>query len=115
MKTKKIASQAKQSLNGLFTEAEFIVMLNTTCSSNWGSSGGTSVATLVADDNGIDSWSDVPEGSMLHGLLQKLVELDSLQNAALFDLCARAWRNLNKGSLGEVLEGLGSSLKAEGK
>lgn len=102
-----LLDHGRRSMEGMFTEVEFVTMLNTTCCSLWEWNPWMSVATMVADDNGIDSWDEVPEGSSLDGFLQKLVALSPVQNAALVDVCERVWRDRSDRSLAEKLDSAG--------
>lgn len=83
---------AQARLKGGFTEWEFTTLLNVACGPVWQWDGQGSVAGMVADDNGIERLRDVPKGTPLRGLLDKLVALSPLENAVLVDACERVWR-----------------------
>lgn len=83
---------AQAALKGRFTLPEFSVILNAECTPIWDWDTYTSVAAMVADDNGIDCLEDVPNGGLMHELLTKLSALTQLENAALVDACERVWR-----------------------
>lgn len=83
---------AEAELQSMFSEREFSVMLNAECTPIWNWHTGKSVAAMVAGDNGIDSIDELPEGSPMRKLLEKLIDLTPLQNAALVDACERVWR-----------------------
>lgn len=83
-------TQAK--LKGNFSEEDFQVILNAECGPMWEWDPMLSVAQMVADDSGVESLKDLPESSHMRQLLQKLLELTSLENAALVDACERVWR-----------------------
>ena len=61
-----------------------------------------SVATMVADGDGIDSIEALPIGSAMRSLLDKLIGLTVLENAALVDACERVWCGYNNTLLRRV-------------
>ena len=79
-------------MKGKFSDSEFQVILNCECNDIWDWNTSTSVATMVADDNGIDSLDDMPNESPMRVLLEKLALLSPTENAALVDACERVWR-----------------------
>ena len=87
-----LAFSAEAGLRGRFTPAEFSYILNAECTPIWSWDRFTSVATMVADDNGIDSLDELKEDAPLRTLLEKLVALTPLENAVLVDVCERVWR-----------------------
>lgn len=82
-------------------------MLNKTCSPIWDWDRYCSMASFVADDNGVGRLSELEPGSLLSVLLGKLAPLTTSQNAALVDACERTWRNLDMTSMEERLEAMG--------
>lgn len=84
------ATQAR--LKGYFTLAEFDVILSCECSLVWLWDTYMSVATMVADDQGVDSIDELAEDDPLRVLLNKLLALTPLENAAVVDACERVWR-----------------------
>lgn len=79
-------------LKGRFTAAEFDVILNCECQPVWQWDTYMPVAAMVADDQGVESLDELPEGSPLRVLLEKLQALTVSQDAALVDACERVWR-----------------------
>lgn len=79
-------------LKGRFTAAEFDVILNCECQPVWQWDTYMPVAAMVADDQGVESLDELPEGSPLRVLLDKLQALTVTQDAALVDACERVWR-----------------------
>lgn len=98
-------------LSGIsLTAHELTCILNTTCGPYWQWYVDDSVAQMVADDNGISSLDELPEGSMMRDLLEKLGCLDPLQNAALVDFCERFWRTSSQDGFSETCAKLGLNL-----
>ena len=95
------------SMDGKFTEDEVILLLNANCGPIWHWRARRSIASDVADSFGVEELSDLENDSDLKLLLIKLMELDSLQNLALTDLCERYWRSQNHGSLTDSFESMG--------
>ena len=87
-----LLDSAQAELEAKFTEQEFSVILNAECTPIWQWNTGNSVAGMVAGDNGIESIEELPEGSFMRKLLEKLILLTTLENAALVDACERVWR-----------------------
>lgn len=87
-----LVARARRSLKGRFSEAEWSYILNTECTPIWQWDAGLSVATMVADDNGIESADDAASDEVLGSLLDKLVKLSPLENATLVDACEQVWR-----------------------
>jgi hypothetical protein len=87
-----LVAVAEDRLHGRFTDDEFLAIANSTCTPIWNWNRHTSVASMVANDRGIDSIDDLKKGSPLRLLLEKLVELTPVENAALVDVCERVWR-----------------------
>jgi hypothetical protein len=83
---------AHAALKGNFSEQDFSVILNAECTPVWQWDPGHSVAAMVADDNGIESLEELPEGGSMRSLIEKLIALTPLENAALVDACERVWR-----------------------
>lgn len=104
-----VISEAIESMSELFTEEDFGLMLNTTCSPIWEWDRYSSLATFVADDNGVESVSELGAGSSLRILLEKLAPLSTTQNAALVDVCERVWRE-GEVTLVQQLEAMGLCL-----
>ena len=103
---------ATVSMNGLFTIKDLTKILNTTCGPIWDwEEGCMSVFSMVVDDNGINSWSDVSKDSEMEILMKKLKALTPLQNAALVDVCERFWREKRGSSLEDSFEEMGLILK----
>lgn len=98
------------SLCGMFTEGDMLTILNTECSPVWNYSPRHSIASMVADDNGIEELSDLEEDSEIKSLLEKLIELTPTQNAALADCCERIWRLKSINSLRDTFKSMGLSL-----
>jgi hypothetical protein len=90
-----LVSIAEDSLQGRFTDAEFLTILTSTCSPVWTWHRHTSVASMVARHQGIDSMDDLTAGNPLRALLESLLELTPVENAALVDVCERHWRGHN--------------------
>lgn len=97
-----LISSAVDSMNSMFTESEMEVILNTNCSPFCQWSVDITVASMVADDLGIDQLSDLSDDSDVKALLKKLMRLSPIQNAALIDMCERFWRSAKAKSLKEV-------------
>lgn len=98
---------AIRSLGGIFSESDLGIVLNTTCGPIWLWDTQSTVAAMVADDNGIERFSDLDEDSDLRRLLEKLMKLTPLQDAALVDLCERFWRGKNVRSIAEKFQEMG--------
>ena len=87
-----LIGRAQSTLRGRFSESEFDVILNVECASIWEWDADLTVATMVADDNGVEALDDLESQSELRELLRKLIELSPLENAALVDACEQVWR-----------------------
>lgn len=87
-----LLDRAQAALKGKFTQADFQVILNAECQPAWEWDPAMSVAQMVADDNGVRRLNSLPEGSHMRQLLEKLLTLTPLENAALVDACERVWR-----------------------
>ncbi len=110
-----LLQHARQSMAEMFTEAEFVIMLNTTCSPLWEWNPWVTVASMVADDNGMESWDELAKGSDLRSLMERLVALSPLQNAALVDVCEQVWRNGSDMDLAELLKAAGLPPALDGR
>jgi hypothetical protein len=107
----KLMEFTQYSLRHVFTEKEMVIILNTTCDTVWEwRPGRSSLAGMVADDNGIEHPNLLPKDSLLYGLLVKLSNLTPAQNLALVDVCEGVWRALSGGPLGEMCDKLGMPL-----
>lgn len=102
-----VISEAIESMSEMFTEQEFGLMLNTTCAPIWEWDRHWTLATFVADHNGVSSVSELGAGSSLGILLKKLAPLSTAQNAALVDVCERFWRDSGEATLVQQLEAMG--------
>lgn len=89
-----LAQLAAQGLRGRFTEREWGVLLSCEPSPTWHWHRHTTVATMVADDQGIEALDELHPDSELHALLVKLGDLTPLENATMVDACERVWRGL---------------------
>ena len=98
------------SLCGIFTEGDMLTILNTECHPIWNYSPRHSIAGMVADDNGIEEFSDLKDDSEIKSLLEKLIMLTPIQNAALADCCERIWRLKSINSIRDSFENMGLSL-----
>jgi hypothetical protein len=87
-----LVAMTEPHLRGRFTKEEFGVILNAECTPIWRWDRFTSVATMVADDQGLESLEDLKPGQPLRVLMEKLMELTPLENAVLVDACERVWR-----------------------
>ena len=105
-----LIADAIESMSDMFVIEEFDLMLNTTCSPVWQWDRYMSIATFVADDNGVESDAALEPGSSLGVLLEKLARLTTTQNAALVDVCERLWRDSRTTPLEESLEAMGFRL-----
>jgi len=86
-----LVAVAERDLRGRFTEDEFLTILNAECTPIW-QDRFANLATIVADDQGVESLDDLEPGHPLRVLLEKLIALTPLENAALVDVCERIWR-----------------------
>lgn len=102
-----LADDEITSLSGKFTSNNMRTILNTECSANWRFSTQHSVASMVADDYGIEKLSDIDCCSELKLLLEKLVNLTPLQNATLIDVCERFWRLKSSNSISQTFKSMG--------
>lgn len=80
-------------LNGMFTVDEFATVLNTTCNPLWDWAPWLPVSGMVADNHGVRDLNELPVGSPMRILLEKLRKLSASQNVALVDFCERVWRD----------------------
>ncbi len=85
-----------------FSQPEMTIILNTTCSPVWQWHAYSSVAGMVADDNGVEGLEDLEPNSILRLLIQKLAQLSPTENAALVDVCERVWRSHSELPLDEL-------------
>lgn len=92
---------ALESLDSMFTSSEMGIILNANCGPFWEWHLGRPMAFILIEAYGIDQLSDLDDDSELKLLIEKLMPLSALQNAALFDVCERCWRTPNAGSLEE--------------
>lgn len=92
------------------TSQELTYILNTTCGPYWQWCLDDTVAHMVAGDNGISSLDELPEGSLMRNLLEKLMKLDRLENAALVDFCERFWRTPSEDGFSATCAKLGLTL-----
>lgn len=102
-----VISEAIESMSEMFTEQEFGLMLDTTCSPIWEWDRYWTLANFVAGHNGVSSVSELGAGSSLGILLKKLAPLSTAQNAALVDVCERYWRDSGEATLVQQLEAMG--------
>lgn len=93
-----------------FSREDITIILNTTCGPYWQWDLGHNVASMVADDNGIDSLDELPSDSSMRLLLEKLIPLTQVQNAALVDFCEKFWRTRNNLPFDELCAELGLEL-----
>lgn len=89
----RLLDNEKRHLSNRFSEQDIEVILNTNCSAVWEFDPDMSLATAVADDNEVLNLEQLPAGSQLRMLLESLLTLTPLQNAALVDACEVFWRN----------------------
>ncbi len=93
-----------------FSQPEMTIILNTTCSPVWQWHAYSSVAGMVADDNGVESMDELEPDSILRMLIKKLGQLSPTENAALVDICERVWRSQSELPLDELCAELGMPL-----
>ena len=99
-----LINRALASLYSMFTESEMGIILSVNCHPFWQWHVGRKVAYMLMEAHGIDQLSDLEVDSELRLLIEKLMPLSDLQNAAIFDVCERHWRTSNGGcSLEEKL------------
>lgn len=89
-----LAKHAADGLRGRFTEREWGLLLSCDPSPAWNWDQRTTVATMVAEDLGIEALDELNPDSELRALLVKLGDLTPLENATLVDACERVWRGL---------------------
>lgn len=89
-----LAKHAADGLRGRFTEREWGLLLSCAPSPAWNWDQRTTVATMVAEDLGIEALDELHPDSELRALLVKLGDLTPLENATLVDACERVWRGL---------------------
>jgi hypothetical protein len=102
-----LVRHAIQSLDMVFTTDEMKLVLNTNCSPIWNWSLYSTVANVVFETYGFDELSNHPSDVAIRTLVEKLMKLTHIQNAALVDLCERFWRGNTAGSLRSCIEKLG--------
>lgn len=78
-----------------FSREEITIVLNTTCGPVWQWDPWGNVAAMVANDNGVEGLKELPPDSTIRLLIEKLIPLTPLQNAALVDFCEKVWRSRN--------------------
>ena len=93
-----------------FSRDDLTIILNTTCGPNWQWDLWHNVASMVADDNGIDSLQELSQDSSMRLLLENLIALTQLQNAALVDFCETFWRTRSNIPFDELCSVLGLEL-----
>jgi hypothetical protein len=84
-----------------------ITILNVECGPIWNFSPYDTVASMVADDNGIESLDELEEDSNMRILLDKLIQLTRIQNAALVDICEQVWRLKSINSIDDRFQSIG--------
>jgi hypothetical protein len=89
-----------------FTVAELLSVANVEPSPIWEHSHRDNLASMYADDLGIESPEDLIPGSSVDTLMRKLLVLTPLENAALVDIMERIWRSGLR-SFPEELEHMG--------
>lgn len=89
-----LAQHAADGLRGRFTEREWGILLSCEPSPAWNWDRRTTVATMVAEDLGIEALDELHPDSEPRALLVKLNDLTPLENATLVDACERVWRGL---------------------
>ena len=97
-----------------FSRDDLTIILNTTCGPNWQWDLGHNVASMVADENGIDSLQEISPDSSMRLLLENLIALTQLQNAALVDFCEKFWRARKELPFEELCAKLGLQLVDKG-
>lgn len=104
----------RRAIAKMFTEWELQTILNTNCGAPWDWYPGMTLATAVADDNGIESWADAENFPALRDLIEKLQTLTLSQDAALADACEQFWSGcLNTGeSLSQMMLHAGLELRS---
>jgi len=102
----------RKHLAGMFDRQDMQVILNANCGALWEWDPQMSVASAVADNNGVTNSCQLSADSHLRKLLKLLVELTPLQNAALVDVCETVWRDRLDRSLAESMLLAGLELRA---
>lgn len=106
----KILELTQPSLDQKFTIGDIGTILNAECTPIWDYCPYSSIACMVADDNGIESIDELEDDSSMKILLQKLIELTPIQNVTLADICERIWRSKSEKSVSDLCEEMGMSL-----
>ena len=96
----------------MFDRQDMQVILNANCGALWEWGPQISVASAVADNNGVTNSCQLSADSHLRKLLKLLVELTPLQNAALVDVCEAVWRDRLDRPLAESMLFAGLELRA---
>jgi hypothetical protein len=99
----RLLDNEKRQLSNSFSERDIEVILNTNCGPVWEFDPYMSLATAVADDNGVSNLEELPADSQLRTLLESLLTLTPLQNAAVVDACEVFWRNGRDKSLTDAM------------
>ena len=74
------------------SQEDLTIILNTTCGPVWLWDLWHNVASMVANNNGIESLEELAPDSTMRLLIEKLMALTPLQNVALVDFCEKVWR-----------------------
>jgi len=83
---------AAEHLKGRFSSADFHFLLNTQCTPIWSWEPSHSLASIVADEYGIEELEELDAGNPLRVFLERLLTLSPLENAVLVDACEQVWR-----------------------
>lgn len=83
---------AAEHLKGRFSSADFHFLLNTQCTPIWSWEPSHSLASIVADEYGIEELEELDVGNPLRVFLERLLTLSPLENAVLVDACEQVWR-----------------------
>ena len=103
-----------KSLNEMFSLKQITLILNSNPTPYWDMHSGKTLSSMLIDDQGIESLSDLDGRDDLKLTIQKLQKLTAAQNMALADVCERFWRNTSNGDdYYEIFSNLGLQLKKE--
>jgi len=105
-----LLQMTRQSLDNKFTTKDIVTILNAECTPIWNYLPSHSIASMVLDDNGIESLDELDNDSSMKRLLEKLFELTPAQNATLADICERIWRCKSGKSISNLCSDMGLSL-----
>lgn len=83
---------AAEHLKGRFSSADFRFLLNTQCTPIWDWEPSHSLASMVADEYGIEDLDELDVGNPLRVFLERLLTLSPLEDAVLVDACEQVWR-----------------------